>query len=186
MGDRLDTRNQPLGSDRLLIRACGEADIAAIQAIYAHHVLTGTATFEETPPVLDEMLARRAAILAHGCPYLVAERCGAILGYAYAGQYRPRSAFRHTVESTVYLDPAATRQGAARALMEAVISQCGQAGFRQMIAVITDDNPASLAFHTALGFRHAGQLDQVGLKFGRWLGTTLMQRALGPPGHDQK
>ena len=162
----------------LLIRDCEPSDMTAVQAIYSDQVLTGTASFEDVPPTLDEMLARRSAALAHGCPYLVAERDGTIVGFAYAGPHRTRPAYRHTVENTVYLDPAATRQGAGRALMAEVIARCGRAGFKQMIAVIGDENPASVAFHAAIGFRVAGRLDKVGFKFGRWLDSTLMQREL--------
>ena len=155
-----------------------------VHKIYAHHVLTGTASFEEVPPTLDEMLTRRAAVLAHGCPYVVAARGDAIVGYAYAGAFRARSAYRFTVENTVYLDPAALRCGIARAMMTEVVAQCDAAGFQQMVAVIGGENPASVVFHAAIGFRTVGHMEAVGFKFGRWLDTTIMQRALGAS--DQK
>ena len=161
------------------IRASHEQDMAEVQKLYAHHVLTGTASFEEAPPTLDEMQARRLAVIAQSCPYLVAEREGIVVGYAYAGAFRTRSAYRFTVENTVYLHPSAMRLGIARALMEEVIVQCALSGYRQMIAVIGDENPASVAFHAALGFRVVGRMEAVGFKFGRWLDTTLMQRGLG-------
>ena len=161
------------------VRSCTLQDMAEVAAIYAHHVLTGTASFEDIPPSLEEMNARRAAVLAHGCPYLVAERGGRIAGYAYAGEFRTRPAYRFTVENTVYLEPSAARAGVGRVLMNEVIARCGQAGFRQMIAVIGGENPASVAFHAALGFRCVGQMAAVGFKFGRWLDTTVMQRGLG-------
>lgn len=153
--------------------------MAAIQRLYAAEVETGTATFEEEPPSISEMMARRAAVLAHGCPYLVAERAGRLAGFAYAGPFRTRSAYRFTVENTVYVDPAAARTGIARALMEQVIADCRRAGFAQMIAVIGDENPASVGFHASLGFRMVGRMERVGFKLGRWLDTTIMQRELG-------
>jgi L-amino acid N-acyltransferase YncA len=165
----------------LTIRGCGESDLQAVQAIYAHHVLTGTASFEEIAPSVEELHARYKTVHAHGGPYVVAERNGLVVGYAYAGPYHVRSAFRYTVESTVYLDPSATRSGIARALMGVVIAKCESAGFRQMIAVIGGDNPASVAFHAAIGFRTVGKMTDVGFKFGRWLDTISMQRGLMPP-----
>jgi L-amino acid N-acyltransferase YncA len=162
----------------ILIRDCTQQDITAVHAIYSAQVLTGTASFEEVPPSIEEMEARRMAVLAHGCPYLVAERAGALVGYAYAASYRTRSAYRFTVENTVYIDPGEARQGSARALMLEVIGRCSRSGFSQMIAVIGDENPPSVAFHTAIGFRVVGRLDKVGFKFGRWLNSTVMQREL--------
>ena len=127
---------------------------------------------------------RRAVVLAHGCPYVVATRGDIIVGFAYAGAFGSRSAYRFTVENTVYLDPNAARSGIGRLLMERVIADCGSSGFRQMIAVIGDENPASVAFHAALGFSPVGRMQRVGFKFGRWLDTTLMQRGLGA--HQQR
>jgi L-amino acid N-acyltransferase YncA len=162
-----------------VIRSCDVADMAQVCQLYAREVLTGTASFEETAPSLDEMVARRASVLANGCPYLVAVRGAEVVGFAYAGPFHTRSAFRYTVENTVYVDPVAARAGVARALMAEVIARCTASGFRQMIAVIGGDNPASVAFHSAMGFRLVGRLEKVGFKFGRWLDTTTMQRSLG-------
>jgi len=153
--------------------------MARVQAIYAVHVLHGTASFEEAPPDPDEMRRRREAVLAAGLPYLVAQRDGAIVGFAYAGLYRPRSAYRHTCEDSVYLDPAAIGRGTGRALLSAVMERAAAAGYREMIAVIGDsDNAASIGLHRALGFGHVGTFRNVGLKFGRWLDSVLMQRSL--------
>ena len=163
-----------------LVRPCDEGDMEQVQAIYAHHVLTGTASYEDTPPSLDEMHARLAAVRSHRCPYLVAVRSSRVIGFAYAGAFRTRSAYRFTVENTVYLDAAAGRCGIGRTLMEQVIADCTAAGFRQMIAVIGGENPGSIAFHAAMGFRTAGVMERTGCKFGRWLDTTLMQRDLTP------
>jgi L-amino acid N-acyltransferase YncA len=165
------------------VRAAADADIAAIARIYAHHVLTGTASFEATPPTVDEMRRRHREVLAHGMPHFVASLTrpeGGIAGYAYATAYRARVAYRHTVEDSVYVDPECARCGAGRALLSAVIASCESLGYRQMVAVIGDSaNAASISLHAALGFRHAGVLPAVGRKFDRWIDTVLMQRALG-------
>jgi L-amino acid N-acyltransferase YncA len=164
---------------QIVIRPAVPADMARVQEIYAVHVLRGTASFEEAPPDLEEMRRRRDAVLAAQLPYLVAQRDGAILGFAYAGLYRPRSAYRHTCEDSVYLDPAAVGRGAGRALLSGVIEQAASAGYREMIAVIGDSaNAASIGLHHALGFRPVGTFTRVGLKFGRWLDSVLMQRSL--------
>lgn len=161
------------------IRPATAGDMARVQAIYAHHVLTGTASFEEIPPDLVEMQRRRDAVLAAGLPYLVAERAGVIVGYAYAGRYRPRTAYRHTAEDSVYMDPAAAGLGAGRALLQAVIAQSAAAGYRELVAIIGDSgNLASIGLHRALGFREVGILRNVGLKFGRWLDTVIMQHTM--------
>jgi phosphinothricin acetyltransferase len=165
------------------LRPARDADLAAIQAIYAHHVLYGLATFEEVPPDAAEMARRRAEIRARGLPYLVAEEAGRILGYAYAGPYRPRSAYRFAVEDSIYLDPAATGRGLGRRLLARLIEESTAAGARQMLAVIGDSgNAASIAVHARAGFRHAGTFAAVGFKLGRWVDTVLMQRPLGPGG----
>lgn len=166
-----------------LIRPAAEADVAAVTAIYAHHVLHGLATFEEVPPDAAEIAARRQAIVARGQPYLVAEEAGRILGYAYAAPYRPRSAYRFTLEDSIYLDPAAVRRGVGSALLAALLAAGEAAGARQMLAVIGDSgNAASIALHARAGFAHAGTLRAVGFKLGRWVDTVLMQRPLGPGG----
>jgi L-amino acid N-acyltransferase YncA len=165
----------------LVIRDCGEGDIAAVQRIYAHHVHHGTASFEEEPPSLDEMKRRFAEIAARGLPYLVAERDGTIVGYSYAATYRTRSAYRFTVEDSVYIDPAHMGQGVGKALLRALIERCRAKGLRQIVAIIGDRSAPSIALHAALGFRLVGHLEGVGLKFDRWMDTTLMQLDLSAP-----
>lgn len=161
------------------IRPAETADMMRVQMIYAHHVLHGTASFEEIPPDLAEMQRRRDAVLAAGLPYLVAERADTVIGYAYAGRYRPRTAYRHTAEDSVYLDPAAAGQGAGHALLSAVIERSAAAGYRELVAIIGDSgNSASVGLHRKLGFREVGTLRNVGLKFGRWLDTVIMQRTI--------
>ncbi len=151
----------------------------AVQRIYAHEVTTGLATFEEVPPTVDEMLARRDAILAAGLPYLVAELDGAAVGYSYATAYRPRPAYRHTAEDSVYVAPEAQGNGVGRALLTELVARCADAGIHQVIAVIGNSgNAGSIALHKSLGFHHVGTLTAVGYKFGRWVDTVLMQRDL--------
>ncbi len=162
------------------IRAARDADLDAIQAIYAHHVLHGLASFEEIPPERGEVARRHAALVAEGYPYLVAELDGQIVGYAYAGPYRTRPAYRFTVEGTVYVAEGRERRGYGRALLAALIEACGDCGYRRMVAVIGDsDHQASIGLHEALGFRRVGQLHAVGFKFGRWVDSVLMERPLG-------
>lgn len=164
-----------------VLRPAVADDLAAIQRIYAHHVMTGSASFEETPPDLPEMIRRWRAIADAGLPYLVAEQAGEILGYAYAGPYRPRSAYRFSVEDSIYLAPAAQGQGLGKALLTRLITDCEALGKRQMIAVIGDSaNLPSVNLHRALGFRPTGTFEAIGFKFGRWVDSVLMQRALGP------
>jgi L-amino acid N-acyltransferase YncA len=162
------------------IRSGTPEDAAAIQAIYAHHVLHGTATFEEVPPDQPEIARRQAEIAGRGLPYLVAEAGGRVLGYAYAGPYRARSAYRVTIEDSIYLAPDAAGRGLGRRLLERLIAECTAVGARQLVAVIGDSgNVASIALHERLGFAHAGTLRSVGFKFGRWLDTVQMQLPLG-------
>lgn len=171
--------NGPSTGEPLVIRDALDPDMTSIHAIYSQAVLKGTASFEAEPPSLAEMLARRARILAHPGPYLVATGPNdTILGYAYAGPYHTRHAYRFTVENTVYVAQSAMRQGAGLALMHVLIERCAKLGYRQMIAVIGGDNPASIALHERAGFRVAGRLSNVGHKFNLWLDTTLMQREL--------
>jgi phosphinothricin acetyltransferase len=161
----------------LILRDAQDNDMAAIQAIYAHHVTHGLASFEETPPDLEEMRRRRTDILAGGLPYVVVEIGGKIGGYAYAGPYRARPAYRYAVEDSVYVAPDCAGKGAGRLALSTVIERCTQAGFRQMVAVIGDSgNEASIALHERLGFRRAGVLTAVGFKLGRWVDSVLMQR----------
>jgi L-amino acid N-acyltransferase YncA len=163
----------------LVIRSSLDTDIPAIAAIYAHAVMHGTASFELEPPPEAEMARRRDAILEGGYPYLVAEGGGEILGYAYAGAYRTRPAYRSTVEDSVYVAPSAQGQGVGRALLVALIEQCEALDFRLMVAVIGDeDSQGSIALHRSLGFEPAGILKGIGYKHGRWLSTVLMQRPL--------
>jgi len=164
-----------------VIRPARDADLGAMQAIYAHHVLTGLATFEEIPPDAAEMAARRADVLARGLPWIVAENAGRVLGYAYAAPYRLRSAYRFAVEDSIYLDPAATGRGIGGRLLAALIEASTAVGARQMLAVIGDSgNAASIAVHAKAGFAHVGSFRSVGFKFGRWVDTVMMQRPLGP------
>ena len=164
----------------VLIRPAAPADLPSITAIYEHAVRFGTATFELEPPDVAEMTRRYRALVDGAFPYLVASQNGAILGYAYAGPYRPRPAYRFSVENSVYLDPAAQGKGVGTRLMRDLITQSEQRGFRQMIAVIGDSaNVASIGVHRTTGFMMVGTLENVGFKFGRWLDTVLMQRALG-------
>jgi len=163
-----------------LIRPCQTVDLAAVTAIYAHHVTHGSGSFELDPPSLSDMSQRHAAIAQLGLPWLVACRGDAVLGFAYAGQFRPRPGFHFLVEDSVYIDPAHTGQGLGVALLAELIRLCEQAGKRQMLAVIGDSaNAGSIALHTRFGFRHAGVLQASGWKHGRWLDTVLMQRSLG-------
>jgi phosphinothricin acetyltransferase len=162
------------------IRPATLADVPAITRIYGHAVKTGTASFELAPPSETDMAARMTAILAGKFPYVVAEAEGRIAGYAYASLYRTRPAYRFTVENSVYIDPAMHRRGIGKALLLHLIEACTALGFRQMIAVIGDSNQAaSIGLHKACGFADAGNLRNIGWKFGRWLDTPLMQLALG-------
>jgi L-amino acid N-acyltransferase YncA len=165
---------------QIVVRDSKDADMAALRRIYAHHVLHGLGSFEEKPPPLAELRRRRADVLEHGLPYLVAEIDGVVTGYGYAAPYRSRSAYRYTLEDSVYVDETMSRRGIGRALLSAVISRCDTGQWRQMIAVIGDsNNTASIALHESLGFRLVGTFRAVGFKLGRWVDTVLMQRELG-------
>jgi len=162
------------------IRPATEADLPSVTGIYEHAVRYGTATFELVPPDLAEMTRRYRALTEGDFPYLVATIEGAVAGYAYAGAYRPRPAYRFTVENSIYLDPAFHRRGIGMKLMRQLIEECESRGFRQMIAVIGDSaNVGSIGLHRACGFQMIGNHPNVGLKFGRWLDTVMMQLALG-------
>ncbi len=164
----------------LSIRPATPADIPAITRIYAHAVQHGTASFELEPPDEAEMTRRQSALLDGGFPYLVATRDGAVLGYAYAGPYRARPAYRFSVENSIYVAANAHRRGVGRALIDRLIAESETRGYRLMIAVIGDSaQTPSIALHRAAGFRLVGALEGVGYKFDRWLDTVLMQRALG-------
>jgi phosphinothricin acetyltransferase len=166
---------------RVSIRPAEVADLARLHAIYAGHVLNGAASFEEEPPSHEEFRRRWQAIVDLGLPYLVAcDAGGGLLGYAYAGPYRSRSAYRFTVEDSIYLAPAAQGRGVGAQLLGAVIEGATRAGKRQMLAVIGDSaNVASVALHRKLGFTAVGTFQSVGFKFQRWVDSVLMQRALG-------
>ena len=163
----------------VLVRDSLETDVATIQAIYAHHVLHGTASFELTPPTLDEMRRRRADVVAKGLPYLVAEQNGVVVGYAYVTPYRPRPAYRFTVEDSVYVREGLAGQGIGGLLLAEVIKLCTAKGYRQMLAVVGDASPPSVSLHERHGFKLAGTFKAVGYKFGAWRDTAMLQRVLG-------
>ncbi len=166
--------------EKVLIRPATPNDIGAITGIYADAVVHGTASFEIEPPNEAEMLRRQAALLNNGYPYFAAEIEGAVAGYAYAGPYRMRPAYRWSVEDSVYVAPDMHRKGIGALLLRALIGASGQRGYRQMIAVIGDSAQiGSIALHERAGFTHIGTLRSVGFKHGQWLDTVLMQRALG-------
>jgi phosphinothricin acetyltransferase len=164
----------------MLIRPAGSTDFAEIQAIYAHHVLHGTGTFEEIPPSIEDMTQRWEKISASGWAWLVATDATGVVGYGYYQQIRDRSAYRFTAEDSIYVRDDVRGQGVGKALVIALLEAATAAGFRQMVAVIGDsENIGSIGVHTSLGFNKAGVLKSTGLKFGRWLDTVYMQRALG-------
>ena len=164
----------------LIVRDARDNDMPAVQAIYAHHVIHGTASFELEPPSLEQMRQRRTDVCAHGLPYLVAERDGEVVGYGYATLYRPRPAYRFTVEDSVYVREDTSGLGTGQALLRRVIERCIEDGRRQMVAIIgNSENIASIRLHERLGFRKVGVFESVGFKHGRWLDTVIMQRELG-------
>ena len=163
-----------------VIRDSREDDILQVHSIYSYHVLRGTASFEVEPPSVDELLRRRATALRRGLPYLVAEMDQRVVGYSYAMPYRSRHAYRFTLEDSVYVDHRLSRRGLGRELLSQLIVRCETGDWRQMVAIIGDSgNVGSIALHENLGFRLVGTLRGVGYKFGRWIDTVLMQRALG-------
>ncbi|HEX5611331.1 MAG TPA: GNAT family N-acetyltransferase [Burkholderiales bacterium] len=165
----------------MLVRPAVAADLAAIQPIYAHHVLHGLASFEEEPPSVDEMRKRFDEVCARGLPWLVAEREGQVVAYGYCGLYRTRSAYRYTLEDSVYVREGLHRRGFGKAILARLIARSEELGYRQMIAVIGDRAQAgSIRLHASLGFLRAGTLRSTGYKFGRWVDSVLMQRPLGP------
>ncbi len=162
------------------IRPATPADIPEIQAIYAHHVLHGAGTFEEVPPSVEEMQGRYEDVAGHGWSFLVAADATGVLGYAHFTQIRDRSAYRYTAEDSIYVREDVRGQGVGKALVQQLLADATDAGFRQMVAVIGDsENVGSIGVHASLGFQRAGLLRASGFKFGRWLDTVYMQRALG-------
>lgn len=179
MNEPATTQNGMLQAD-MTIASAQAADIPELQAIYAHHVLYGTGTFEEVPPSIEEMEARHAAGVAAGHAWLVARDATGILGFAYHGPFRARTAYRFIVEDSVYVREDVRGQGLGKALVSALIAEAERAGFRQMLALIGDSaNSGSIGMHASLGFTRAGVMRSVGLKFGRWLDVVIMQRPLG-------
>ena len=168
-----------------LIRSVREADLEEVRAIYAKEVLEGIASFEIEPPHIEEMRARLHRVQDANLPYLVSELDGRIAGFAYAVPYRPRSAYRYTVENSVYVARWAQRQGIGIQLLDALVSAGERAGVRQMVAIIGGvEHTASIRAHEKAGFRQVGTLENVGWKHGRWLDTVIMQRALNPDADD--
>jgi len=162
-------------------RPATAADLAAVHAIYAHHVLHGVASFEEAPPSLGEMRRRFEDVISRGLPYLALELDGEVGAFGYCAPYRARSAYRYALEDSVYVRHDLARRGAGRAVLRALVARCAELGYRQLIAVIGDSaNTASIALHAQEGFLRAGTLRSVGFKFGRWLDSVIMQRPLGP------
>jgi len=169
----------------LQIRDATESDIPAIQAIYAHHVLHGTATFEEIPPDEAGMKRRLRTLQEASLPFLVAELDGMVRGYCYANFYHTRSAYRYTLEDTVYLEEGWRGRGLGKALLSALLERCEAGGWRQMVALIGDSsNAGSIGLHRSLGFRQIGILEKVGLKFGQWHDVVVMQKNLGKGSSD--
>lgn len=163
-----------------LIRASQDQDVPAITAIYAHHVLHSTGTFETEPPSIADMTARRADVLSKGLPYLVAEQDGQVVGFAYGNWFKPRPAYRFSVEDSIYLAPDTHRQGLGRALLAELLLRFEAAGVRKVMAVIGDSaNQGSVGVHRALGFSLAGVVESCGWKFGAWRDIVIMQKTLG-------
>lgn len=163
------------------LRAASERDLPAIHSIYAHHVLHGLASFEEEPPSVEELGRRFRDITGRGLPYLVAESGGALAGYGYCAPYRARSAYRYSLEDSVYVRHDMAGRGVGRRLLEELVRRCEGLGYRQIIAVIGDSgHAASIGVHAACGFLRVGTLRSVGFKFGRWVDSVIMQRPLGP------
>ena len=162
------------------IRPSTEDDIPAISAIYAHHVLTGTGTFETTPPTEDDMRNRRADVLAKGLPYLVAEIEGKVAGFAYCNWFKPRPAYRFSAEDSIYLAPEAHGKGLGKLLLTELMAQAERCGVRKLIAVIGDSaNAGSIGVHTSCGYAQVGVIAACGWKFDRWLDIVLMEKAIG-------
>ena len=165
----------------MLVRPAALQDLPAIQSIYAHHVMHGMASFEEIPPALEEIRRRFEDITRQGFPYLVAQERGEILGYGYCSLYRTRSAYRHTLEDSIYVKQGQQGKGVGKAVLSDLIARCTALNYRQIIAVIGDSaNAGSIKLHASLGFVRAGLLRSTGYKFGRWVDSVYMQLPLGP------
>jgi L-amino acid N-acyltransferase YncA len=173
----------------LFIRPSREEDLAAVTAIYGHHVLHSTGTFETEAPSVADMGTRRADVLAKGLPYLVAEDAGSVVGFAYGNWFKPRPAYRYSVEDSIYLAPGHAGQGLGRALLSELLARCERAGIRKIMAIIGDSaNAGSVGLHRALGFAQVGVVESCGWKFGAWRDIVIMQKSLGagdtsPPTH---
>ena len=166
------------------VRPAAPGDLAEVQAIYAHHVLHGTGSFEEVPPSVEELGARFSGIAAEGWAWLVCTDPTGVIGYGYFAQYKPRSAYRFAAEDSVYVREDVRGQGVGKLLVAELLSKAEAAGFRQMVAVIGDsENVGSIGMHASLGFQRAGLLRSVGFKAGRWLDSVIMQRPLGEADH---
>jgi L-amino acid N-acyltransferase YncA len=164
----------------LTIRPSADADVKDVTAIYAHHVLHGTGTFETVPPTEADMAARRADVLGKGLPYLVAEEGGQVLGFAYCQWFKPRPAYRFSAEDSIYLHPDARGKGLGKQLLAELARQAEAAGIRKLIAVIGDSgNAGSVGVHRSLGFTQVGIFQSCGWKFGRWLDIVLMEKFIG-------
>ena len=167
-------------SSMSLIRPSRSEDIPAITAIYAHHVLHGTGTFETEAPGVNDMTARRSDVLSKGLPYLVAEQDGKIVGFAYGNWFKPRPAYRYSVEDSIYLAPDLHRKGLGRALLAELLARCEAVGIRKVMAIVGDSaNAGSVGVHLALGFTQVGLIEACGWKFGAWRDIVIMQKTLG-------
>jgi len=176
---RHDSPDSPVKSKAITVRHSIDSDISSITEIYAHEVLTGLASFEVEPPDTCEMAKRRENIVRGGYPYLVATQEDNIIGYAYAGPYRTRPAYQHTIENSVYVSPDARGKGVGRVLLTELIDLCTQGPWRTVIAIIGDtNNIGSIALHSSLGFRHVGTIEAAGFKLGRWVDSVIMQKML--------
>jgi phosphinothricin acetyltransferase len=173
----------PIPPEEVRIRSAGDADLVAVAEIFAHYVTHSVATFEETPPTVGDWQHKLADLHERALPFLVAAAGAQVVGYAYATPWRPKPAYRHTVEDSVYLAPGWTGKGLGRLLLTSLLARCADSGARQVIAVIADSGAeASAALHRGCGFTDAGRLTEVGFKHGRWVDTVLMQRELGDRG----
>lgn len=163
-----------------LIRPSRDEDLPALTAIYGHHVLHSTGTFETEPPSVADMTARRADVLSKGLPYLIAEEDGRIAGFAYGNWFKPRPAYRYSVEDSIYLAPDLHRKGLGRALLTELLARCEAVGIRKMMAIIGDSaNAGSVGVHLALGFTQVGIVESCGWKLGAWRDIVIMQKTLG-------